>query len=71
MSEEWGLAWCGHVIDHANDWDLNDLIVLLTTSMLRMRPEERLSADAWLTKGCDLGLFDGHSLNLENATPIR
>ena len=44
---------------------------LLTTGMLRMRPEERLSAGACLTKGCDLGLFDGHSVDSGSATPTR
>ena len=60
--QEWGLAWCGCVVDHANEWDSDALIDLFATGMLRMRPEERLSADARLTKGCDLGLFDGQSL---------
>ena len=69
--EEWGLAWCGRVVDHANDWDSDALIDLLTTGMLRMRPEERLSAGACLTKGCDLGLFDHHSVDVGNATPTR
>ena len=63
MSEEWGLAWCRRVVDHVNDWESEDLIDLLTTGMLRMAPEERLSASACLKKGCDLRLFDGHSLN--------
>ena len=69
--EEWGLAWCHRVVDQANDWDSDDLIDLLTTGMLRMKPEERLSADACLIKGCDLGLFDGHSLDSGSATPTR
>lgn len=71
MLEEWGLAWCRRVVDHANDWDSDDLIDLLTTGMLRMTPEERLSASACLKKGCDLRLFDGHSLNSGSATPTR
>lgn len=36
-----------------------------------MRPEERLSAGACFTKGCDLGLFDGHSLDSGSVTPTR
>ena len=71
MLEEWGLAWCHRVVDHANDWDSDDLIDLLTTGMLRMRPEEQLSAGACFTKGCDLGLFDGHSLDSGSVTPTR
>jgi len=71
ISEEWGLAWCRRVVNNANDWESEDLIDLLTTGMLRMRPEERLSADVCLTKGCDLGIFDDQSLNLGNATPTR
>ncbi len=69
--EEWGLAWCRRVVDHANDWDSDALIDLLTTGMLRMRPEERLSAGSCLTKRCDLGLFDGHSLDSGSATPTQ
>lgn len=47
------------------------MIDLLTTGMLRMRPEERFSAGVCLTKGYDLRLFNGHSLDLGNATPTR
>ena len=71
MLEEWGLAWCHCVVDNANDWDSDALIDLLTTGMLRMRPEERLSAGACLTKGSNLGLFNGYSLNSGSATPTR
>ena len=71
MLEKWGLAWCHRVVDHANDWDSDDLIDLLTTGMLRMRLEERLSAGACFTKGCDLGLLDGHSLGSGSVTPTQ
>ena len=66
---EWGVAWCRRVVDRANDWDSDDVIDLLTTGMLRMTPEERLSASACLTKGCDVGLFDSHSVDSGSATP--
>ena len=66
---EWGLAWCRRVINHANVWDSDKLITLLTTGMLRMKPEERLSAGACLTKGCSLQLFDSHPLDSGNVTP--
>jgi len=69
--EERGLAWCRCVVDHANDRDSDDSIDLLTTGMLRMTPEKRLSASARLKKGCDLRLFDGHSLDSGSATPTR
>ncbi len=39
--------------------------------MLRINPEERLSADACLIKGFDLGLFDGHPLDSGSATLTR
>ena len=39
--------------------------------MLRMRPEERLSAGGFFTKRCDLKLFDGHSSDSERVTPTR
>ncbi len=71
MLEEWGLAWCRRVVNHANDWDSNDLIDLLTIGMLRMTPKERLFASACLKKGCDLRLFDDHSLDSRSATPTR
>ncbi|KAL9606105.1 MAG: hypothetical protein Q9179_000731 [Wetmoreana sp. 5 TL-2023] len=51
--------------------DSDALIDLLTTGLLRMRPEERLSAGACLTKGSDLGLFDGYSVDSGSATPTR
>ncbi|KAA6413300.1 MAG: AGC kinase [Lasallia pustulata] len=50
LVQGWGVAWCRRVVDHANDWDPDDLIDLLTTGMLRIIPEERLSASACLTK---------------------
>lgn len=69
LVQGWGVAWCRRVVDHANDWDPDDLIDLLTTGMLRIIPEERLSASACLTKGCDVGLFDSHSVDSGSATP--
>ncbi len=69
--KEWKLAWCDRVVDHANDWNSDVLINLLTTGMLRMRFEERLSADVCLTKECDLGFFDDHSLDSKSVTLTR
>ncbi|KAI9675746.1 MAG: hypothetical protein M1817_001113 [Caeruleum heppii] len=67
--EEWGLAWCKRIVDYATDWNSDALIDLLTTGMLRMRPEERLSAGACVTKGYDLQLFAGQPLDSGSATP--
>ena len=39
--------------------------------MLQIRPEERLSAGACLTKGCSLQLFNSRPLNSGNVTPKR
>lgn len=39
--------------------------------MLQIAPEEQLSASACLKKGCDLQLFNSHSLNSESATPTQ
>ncbi|KAF7502518.1 hypothetical protein GJ744_005639 [Endocarpon pusillum] len=39
--------------------------------MLRMRPEEWLSAGACLTKRCNLGLFDAQFPNSGSATPTQ
>lgn len=47
------------------------MIDLLTTEMLQMTPEERLSVSTCLMKGCNLQLFDGCSLNSGSATPTR
>jgi hypothetical protein len=47
------------------------LINLFTTKMLRMRLEERLSANVCLAKECALELFDDQSLDLEIATLTR
>ena len=69
MLDEWGLAWCRRIVKYANDWDSDKLIDLLAAGMLRMKPEERLSAGACLTKGYNLQLFDGHPLDSGNATP--
>ena len=69
--EEWGLTWCRRIVDKANDWDSEDLIDLLVTGMLRLGPEERLSADACLAKGYELGLFHGHSHDSGTATPTQ
>ncbi|KAL9028236.1 MAG: hypothetical protein Q9196_003370 [Gyalolechia fulgens] len=69
--KEWGLTWCRRVVYEANDWDSDALIDLLTTSMLQIEPEERLSADACLAKGYDLGLFHDHSRDSGSATPTQ
>ena len=45
------------------------MIDLLTTGMLRITPEERLSASSCLTIGYHAGLFDGHFAGLGSATP--
>lgn len=71
MLEEQKLSWCHCVVNHANNWDFDDLINLLTTGMLQIRTEERFSADACFMKGCDLGLFDSHSLDLKSVIPIQ
>lgn len=69
--QQWGLNWCRCIIEYANDWESDKLIDLLTTGMLRIRPEERLSASACWTKGCDLGIFEVHSLDSGTVTPTR
>lgn len=71
MIEEWALAWCRRIVDHANDWDSDGLIELLTIGMLRFNPEERLSAGACLKKGYDLALFKDHPLDSGSATSTR
>ena len=64
-----GLVWCQSIVDSASDWESDALVDLLTTGMLRMKPDKRLSADACLTKGHDLGLFNGYPLGSNNVIP--
>lgn len=66
-----GLAWCRHLVEHAKDWDSDPLIDLLIDGMLRMKAQERLSADACLTKGFELRLFDESSAGSRGTTPTR
>ncbi|KAI9670500.1 MAG: hypothetical protein M1817_004367 [Caeruleum heppii] len=51
-------SWCHCVVDHTQNLAADSLLDLLTTSMLRMKHEERLQADECLIKGEELGLFD-------------
>ena len=67
IMQEWGVAWCRDVVDYANDWDSDNLIDLLTTGMIRIIPQERLSASTCLTKGYHVGLFNGHSIDSGSA----
>ena len=66
-----GLAWCRRVVEHAEDWDSDTLINLFITAMLRMKPREWLPAGAYLTKACELGLFDDPSADLGGTTTTR
>ena len=67
--EEWGLAWCRRVAHHANDFDSDALVDLLTVGMLDMTPEKRLSAGACLLNGHNSGLFGELALGSGNAIP--
>jgi len=69
--EAWGLAWCCRVVAHADDFDSDALLDLLTTGMLQMKPDQRLSASACLTKGHDMGLFSDQAHDSEDDTPRR
>lgn len=68
-----GLAWCSSIVRHANDVDSVPLMELLTAGMLRLNPDERLSAEACLVAGLKSGLFvvrtggEGHATG--NGTP--
>lgn len=54
---ERGLAWCRRLVEYVEDWNSDRLIDLLTSGMLRMGAQQRLSAGACLTKGYRLGVF--------------
>ena len=69
--KERGLAWCRSLVEYANDWDSDGLVDLLVTAMLRMEPQARLSADACLKKGHELGVFEKSSMSSGCATPTR
>lgn len=71
MMKEWAHTWCHCIVDEANNWDSEALIDLLTSGLLRIPPEERLSAQDCLRKGRDLGLFDHHTVNSGCATPTQ
>lgn len=66
---ERGSAWCRCLVKHARDWDSDLLIDLLTSGMLRIKAEERLSAAACLMKGSGSGLFDKSSVALGRLIP--
>lgn len=66
-----GLSWCNRTVDFVNGWDSEPLLDLLTTAMLKMEPNERLSAGQCLKKGYHLGLFDGHTFDSGNVTPTQ
>ena len=64
-----GLSWCSRIVDYVNGWDSEPLLDLLATAMLKMEPDERLSAGQCLEKGHHLGLFNGHTFNSGSVTP--
>lgn len=67
--KERGLAWCRRVVDHANDIHSDTFIDLITTEMLNMIPERRLSADACLVNGQNSRVFGDHDAGSGSATP--
>ncbi len=68
---EGGLAWCRRLVEHAKDLDSDPLIDLLTSGMLRMKAQERLSAGACLMKGSESGLFDKSSAAFGGLMPTQ
>ncbi|KAL8949551.1 MAG: hypothetical protein Q9222_004343 [Ikaeria aurantiellina] len=77
VSSRWiianGRVWCQSIVNRVNDsdWDGGPLRDLLTSGMLHMEPEERLSAADCITTGLDLGVFDFESLDARSATPTQ
>jgi serine/threonine protein kinase len=66
-----GRAWCNCIVDYANDWESDGLIDLLTTGMLRIDPDKRLSAGDCLEKAYSFGPFHDGPLNSGSATPTQ
>lgn len=73
VSRERVLAWCGRLVEYANDQDLDSdcLVDFLVTGMLRIEPLERFSAALYLTKAGDLAALNKPSASLGVATPTR
>ena len=64
-----GFAWSCRVSDYANGFDSDALLDLLSAGMLRIAPNERLSACDCLMLGHHMGLFRDHLLGSGSATP--
>ncbi|KAI9772280.1 MAG: hypothetical protein M1840_001029 [Geoglossum simile] len=67
--KEWGLSWCSHIIKEVMDWESDPLIDLLRKGILKMDPNERLSAGQCLKEANDLRLYDSDAFG--STTPIR
>ena len=67
--KKWGLNWCQHIVNSAEDWDSDSLIDFLTGNMLKLDAHDRLSAGDCLREASALGLFDGVFLKTGHVTP--
>lgn len=65
----WALDWCRRLIEAADDLESDILIDFLTKYMLKWDPYKRLSAADCLSKGLEIGLFNGTFSNTGNITP--
>lgn len=61
--------WYADIIEAAKDWDSDPLINLLSSSMLKINPQERLSASECLKKASKLHLAMLHVQNFETDLP--
>jgi hypothetical protein len=66
-----GRAWCNCIVDYANNWESDRLIDLLTTGMLCINLDKRLSAGDYLEKAYSFGPFHDGPLNSGSTTPTQ
>lgn len=64
-----GPSWCEDIIRRALDWDSDPLIDFLCANMLKMKPQDRLSASDCLESALALRLFDTGLPQTGCATP--
>ncbi|MCJ1465456.1 hypothetical protein MMC07_004074 [Pseudocyphellaria aurata] len=70
-SPRWNKHWSEILVEKVNDLEDEDLVAEILVHMVRIKSEERLTADECLKKGCEIGLFrrrdDGKTIHIEDA----
>ncbi len=71
LAKERGTAWCQCISDKGQRLGFRSPDSLLTMGLLKIDPEERLSAGQCLETGADLGLFNGHDFDTGCVMPTQ